>query len=188
MPGFEEEQHPRDDHGRFSSEGGGGGKKPKGLALWAKKHAGQQAEPLLERAEKTGGFSYRPAKKKDSRSPTSGYMVSRDPKEKVGHVIEIEQMANREPPPTREALRKEIKDQVKKWLAKSLPTVKGKSDHFLGGWYERNKDGTPKALHLDISQQFKDKDQAIQAGRSRNQLAIWDVKKGEEIETGGTGR
>lgn len=181
-PEFDESQHPRDDHGRFSSGPGGG------LAKWAAKYSQRFAGPLAARAEKEGGFSYRPSPAKDERSPSDGFMVSHHPSEGLGHVIEIEKMAMRDPPPTVSQLREEIRTAVKTWLAKALPNVKDKDDHFLGGWFERNADGTPKALHLDVSQRFKDKDAAVKAGRERNQLAIWDVKNKAEIDTGGTGR
>jgi hypothetical protein len=96
--------------------------------------------------------------------------------------------------PTEEQVRAEVKAKVKEavtaWLKKSLPKVADKPDHYLGGWHEKTEGGTPVALHLDVSQRFatKDKDAALKAGRERNQLAVWHIEKGHEIDTGGTGR
>jgi hypothetical protein len=41
-----------------------------------------------------------------------------------------------------------------------------------------------RAIHLDVSQRFTDKAQALQAGRDRNQLAIYHLDIGKEIPTG----
>ena len=178
MSDFDESKVTRDERGRFSS----------GMEGFVAKHTGRYASALVSRAEATGGFSYRPGASKANRTPTDGFMVSHDPKAGFGHVIEIEKMAMRDPPPSRAELREEIKSAVKDWLAKSMTKIQGKDDHYLGGWFERNEDGTPKALHLDVSQHFPSKEKAVAAGRERNQLAIWDVKNKAEIDTGGTGR
>lgn len=53
----------------------------------------------------------------------------------------------------------------------------------LGGWTDKASGKT----YLDISHNIKSKGQAVRAGRARNQIAIWDVKNGREIRTGGTG-
>lgn len=57
------------------------------------------------------------------------------------------------------------------------------SSMHVGGW-KNDKDGK---FYLDPSQHFTDRNQAIKAGRARNQIAIWDVKNKQEIDTGGTG-
>lgn len=192
MPEFDEEAHPRDERGRFGPGGSGSAAK-----LWAeKKRAAAMAGPLADKAEREGGFTVKPGASKSERTPSSGVMVSRDPKEGLGHVVEIrdmaKKMAERDPPPTEAQVRAEIRahvhEQVQKWLEKSLPAVAGKGDHYLGGWFERDSSGSPIALHLDVSQRFEDRDKAISAGRERNQLAVWDIGKMEEVSTGGTGR
>lgn len=111
------------------------------------------------------------------------------PKERgLNHVIDIKEMANRDPPPTATQLKKEIVGEVHDWLEKTLPAIKDDKDHYLGGWMERHEGGAPVALHLDVSQRFTSKDEAIKAGKARNQMAIWHLDKSEEISTGGTGR
>jgi hypothetical protein len=167
---FDEDAHPRDDQGKFTSGGGG--------------LSSRIAGPLVSRATKQGGFSYRPGAK----APKTGYMVSLPTTAGLNHVVDIQELAKRDPPPTEKELREEVRDRVKKWLDKTLPAVQSKPEHYLGGWMQKDDKGTPQALHLDVSQRFDDRDKATAAGRERNQLAIWHLDKGEEIPTGGTGK
>lgn len=53
----------------------------------------------------------------------------------------------------------------------------------IGGWTDKETGKT----YLDVSRNIKDQDRAISAGKAHNQIAIWDVKNGKEIRTGGTG-
>jgi len=187
MADFDDDKHPRDEHGRFSSGGSALGK-------WADKRAVQAgrlfAGALLNKANKEGGFSYRPGGAPKERVPTTGYMVSVPVKEGLNHVIDVDELAKNST--SLAGLNKEIKGRVEKWLSKAMPAIEKRSDHFLGGWMERHNEGEPragepKALHLDVSERFKDKDKAFSAGKERNQKAIWHLDKGEEISTGGTG-
>lgn len=52
----------------------------------------------------------------------------------------------------------------------------------LGTWLDNGQ------ISLDISQRFLDKDEAIAAAKARNQIAIFGLENGEDIQTGGTGR
>ena len=52
----------------------------------------------------------------------------------------------------------------------------------LGLW--TNKAGK---TFLEVSQNIEDRDAAVNAGKARNQIAIWDVKSAE-IPTSGTGK
>jgi len=175
------DKHPRDEHGRFTSGGGE-------LGLWATSRAPKTAGSLLQRAEKAGGYSYRP----DDPHPTTGYMVSLPTSAGANHVVDIKEMMSRTPPPTRAEARAELKKQIAGFLKANLPKLQSMpKDHYLGGWVERHngdKDGTPIAMHFDISQRMPDREKALQAGRERNQLAVWHLDKQEEISTGGTGR
>ena len=185
MSEWDEEQHPRDKDGRFSSGGGGG------LDKWAAHRAQKFAGPLISKIEKNGGFTYKPDAAKAERTPKDGYMVSSDTKDKLGHVVEIAKMAEREPPPTEAEVRSEIRSQVQKWLTGAVKKIAGQKGAYLGGYIETDeKTGRTVALHLDISHHFSanDRERAIKEGIARNQISIWDVAKGEEIKTGGTGR
>lgn len=53
----------------------------------------------------------------------------------------------------------------------------------LGGWTNKAESKT----YLDVSQNINDREAAVNAGKARNQIAIWDVKSAE-IPTGGTGK
>lgn len=142
------------------------------------------AEPLVARATAQGGFSYRPGAK----SPKTGFMVSLPTTAGANHVIDIESMAHRDPPPSEKELRAEVSGRVRDWLRSTLPSVQKNPDHYLGGWLQKGDDGKPVALHLDVSQRFTDHDKATAAGRDRNQIAIWNLDEGKEIPTGGSGK
>lgn len=174
------------------------------LALEAEEEAEQKsleltgktlAPPLPEKAQtsllstmvtsealSSGGFSYRPGAK----APTSGYMVSLPTSAGVNHVIDVASLAKTAT--SERDVRKAVDDQVHAWIDKTLPGVKDKDEHYLGGWMQKDESGHPVALHLDVSQRFTDRELALAAGRERNQLAVWHLDKMEEIPTGGTGK
>ncbi len=52
---------------------------------------------------------------------------------------------------------------------------------YLGGWVNGGK------LWLEPSENIASREDAVRAGQERDQIAIWDVERGEEIGTGGTG-
>lgn len=53
----------------------------------------------------------------------------------------------------------------------------------IGGW----QDSATSKVHLDVAHNIPRQRDAIAAGKTRNQIAIWDVKRKREIRTGGTG-
>src|SRR6266852_6124071 len=53
----------------------------------------------------------------------------------------------------------------------------------VGIWYNEDDDTT----YLDVTTTLPDREQAITHGRRYNQIAIYDLLRGEEIVTGGTG-
>ena len=111
-----------------------------------------------------GGFSVTPKGKQ----PSGGYMVSVPGRTRIvsesdlagpnGHAI-LQDFANR----NSDALRQ--------------------PGAHLGGWTDKETGKT----YLDVSHNIGNRNRAISAGKSRNQIAIWDVKHGREIRTGGTG-
>jgi hypothetical protein len=54
----------------------------------------------------------------------------------------------------------------------------------IGGWTH----GETGKTYLDVSHNIPSRAVAVQAGRQRNQIAIFDVKRGKEINTGGDGK
>jgi hypothetical protein len=53
----------------------------------------------------------------------------------------------------------------------------------VGTWYNEDNDTT----YLDVTATLPDREQAVALGRAYNQIAIYDLFRDEEIETGGTG-
>lgn len=182
MSEFDEDKHPRDARGRFGTGSA--------LGAWADKTAKDRERlfsvALYNKADKSGGFSYRPGGKPKERVPTTGYMTAVATDKGMNHVIQV---ASMDAHSTKEQVKKEFVAQVNKWLQKALPALNAMPGHFLGGWFQKtdDKDKAPVALHLDVAEHFADRDKAIQAGRDRNQMEVWDVVKGEGISTGGTG-
>jgi hypothetical protein len=181
MSEFDEDKHGRDAKGRFSTGGSA-------LSMWADKRAPRLAGFLYDKVDKQGGASYRPGGKPSEREPKTGFMVAVPIEKGLNHVIDIRAMANRIPHPTRSELKKEVVGHFTEWLQKALPALKDMPGHFLGPWLQKDDAGNPIALHLDGSQQIADRDKAVQAGKDRNQIEVWDVVKGEGISTGGTGK
>ena len=56
-------------------------------------------------------------------------------------------------------------------------------DKWLGLWWDKANG----EVVLDVVENIQGRDEAIAAGKDRNQQAIWDVENGEEIATGGSG-
>ena len=110
------------------------------------------------------GFSVTP----DGRQPTDGYMVSLPGRT---HLIDPAELNG---PQGHEV--------VAAHTAAHSDVYKNPAMH-IGGW---TNDATGK-MHLDPSENIKDRATAERLGRERNQIAIYDVKNKRTIETGGTG-
>jgi len=61
--------------------------------------------------------------------------------------------------------------------------VLAKEDHAVGTWKDPD---TGKSV-LDVAKTYADRDEAIAAGKAANQKSIYDLAKGKEIKTEGTG-
>lgn len=74
---------------------------------------------------------------------------------------------------------------AREWVDRVAPHVTGPHPRprYFGAWVDG---GT---LYLDIVESFPREDiaEAIAAGRARDQIAVWDAGRAEEIPTGGTG-
>lgn len=110
------------------------------------------------------GFSLDP---RTGRSPTGGFMVSLP-----GHTHQY--------PDTVMKDKHQLATAIDHTLMSEREIFK-QPDVYLGGWVSDGK------LWLDPSQNIADHDQAVKLGKGRNQVAIWDVQGGQEIDTGGTG-
>lgn len=105
------------------------------------------------------GFSVKPS---TGQMPKSGYMVSMP-----GHTQIIPHATP---------------DLVAAYANEHSGALQQQGAH-IGGWTDKASGKT----YLDVSHNIRNKNAAIQAGRARNQIAIWDVKNGREINTGGDG-
>lgn len=176
---FDEDQHPRDDKGKFSG----------GLSKWASKVATGYIKSAVK-----GGFSDR----LEGGKPKNGFMVSLAPGAGKGHVIELRASLKEIIATSKtkeEALakmhehREQVHAQITAWVEKHAEFVRNHPDHYFGGYLEKDeKTNAPIALHFDVSQRFQNPREAKVIGRERNQISIWDVKRKKEIKTGGTGR
>lgn len=110
------------------------------------------------------GFSLDPH---TGRAPTSGYMVA-----VPGHTHQYPESVMHD--------RHQLAAAIDKFLTEERDVFKKPGVH-LGGWVSEGK------LWLDPSENIESRAEAVKAGKSRDQLAIWDVAGGREIGTGGTG-
>jgi hypothetical protein len=112
-----------------------------------------------------GGFSITPK----GQQPESGYMVSIP-----GHT-QIVNEADLAGPHSQDIMNKYASDHA---------DALSRTGAHIGGWTNKDEGKT----YLDVSQNIKNKNAAVNVGTKRNQIAIWDVKKSREIPTGGTGK
>lgn len=100
--------------------------------------------------------------------PTTGYMVSLPNRTRFADPSELS--GPRGP-------------QVISNFARTNADALKASDMHVGSW----NDSEIGKVHLDVSQNIKDRATAIRAGRRQNQKSIWDVSRKKLIDTGGTG-
>lgn len=112
-----------------------------------------------------GGFSVKPS---SGLSPKSGYMVSLP-----GHTQIVAESDIKGP--NGSAL-------IQNYARQHAGALQQAGAH-IGGW----TDSESGKVYLDVSQNIRNKGEAVHQGVARNQKAIWDVKRQREISTGGTG-
>lgn len=127
-----------------------------------------------------GGLSIRLT---DGAEPDSGYMVARDSK-RFGIAVTADEFYGPDGA-------KHIADMVKK-----NRTELGSGRAYLGVWHQTSKtvDGveiplprSEQVVHLDVTDNIPSRDRAVNLGRRRDQISVWDVANFEEIQTGGAG-
>jgi hypothetical protein len=102
------------------------------------------------------------------KSPASGYMVSIP-----GHTQIVDA----------DALRGMHASAIIAQYANEHASALADPAAHIGRWQEP---GTNK-VYLDVSHNIRNRSDAIKTGIAHNQKAIWDLKHGREIDTGGTG-
>lgn len=111
-----------------------------------------------------GGFSITT----QGKTPTGGYMVAAPGRTKIVSESDISGPGGHR--------------LIEQYARENADALRQPGAH-LGGWTDQSTGKT----YLDISHNIKDRDRAVSAGVKRNQISIWDVKNGREINTGGTG-
>lgn len=96
--------------------------------------------------------------------PTKGYMVSESGRSQV--------LSGRVAP-----------HAVSAYAARNADAL-SQPGSYIGGW----RDSKSGKTYLDVSHNIPRQRSAVKAGKERNQIAIWDVKRKREIRTGGTGK
>ena len=124
-------------------------------------------QSVLDRVKANGGLS---VNMRDGSEPTKGYMVASPVKQ--APVVDADDFYD----PVKG--RKILSDFVK---ANKKDLGGGKK--YLGLWHNKEDN----KVYLDVSQNVQDRGRAVELGRQRNQISIWDVVNFEEIGTGGTG-
>ena len=125
------------------------------------------ASSIIERVRAQGGLSVSMI---DGSEPPDGYMVARTKGVKAS-IAEASDFYD----PVRgpEVLGSFLKDNKAQLTG----------GDYLGLWHDTNSG----KVFLDVSQNVKDRGTAERLGRERDQISIWDVVEGQEIQTGGTG-
>ena len=165
------DDQPRDENGRFGSGGGSGAGEKTDESNGGGGHAGAGAgrddkegshsavaSTLATSIRETGGFTYSPVQG----APTTGYMVSIDPKE--GVVVDMDKMTGTK-----------LEGAVDKYLGEKDAILRGDMTKFAGAWVEKNE------CYFDISTHSEDKEAALQMGTDHGQQAIWDIVNMESI-------
>lgn len=113
----------------------------------------------------SGGFTVQPYR---GSSPKTGYQVAVN-----GHTQNLPEAVLHDPVLLAAAIAAHLENN------KDVYAKGGKL--YIGGWVHEGQ------LVLEPSERVSSKADAISLGASRNQIAVWDNAKGEEIQTGGTG-
>lgn len=127
---------------------------------------GTVAQSIVERVRANGGLSVNMV---DGSEPTKGYMVAMGGTK--GAIMDADEFYD----PVRGP------EALGSFMKSNRELSEGS---YLGLWHNQ-ADGK---VYLDVSENIMDRATAIDAGRKRDQISIWDVANFEEIDTGGTGQ
>ena len=126
----------------------------------------QDAGSLVDRIKKDGGFTYQPA---NGTSPKSGFAVAVFPESEVSFP----------------ASDLDLHDLVE-YMQDNLKAFEGDDKVHFGGWFNKKSESNPNGddkIYLDMSMVFDSQEEAIEMAKSKGQLGIFDLAKGETIET-----
>lgn len=153
---------PRDKNGEWTGAGGASGSHAAGINNVGKASVSDRVLDVIRK--NPGGFSVTP--KGDI--PSKGYMVSMPGRSLILGDNELHGKA--------------AQGIINDYARKNADVLKMPGAH-IGGW----RDNDTGKTHLDVSHNIPRVRDAVKAGKARNQIAIWDVKRSREIRTGGSG-
>ena len=119
-------------------------------------------DEMLNLIKNKGGFSVNPTN--GSGTPSDGFMVSLAPEEGFEKQIPMT-MLDDDPEMVIEAIENAQQGALERGEA-----------HYIGAWADKG------VLYIDVSQHFKEINDAIQTGCDRNQVAIWWCEKNRAIK------
>lgn len=155
---------PRAKDGKWDGAGGvGGGSHAAGVNGVGKSSVSSKVLDVIR--NNPNGFSVSP--KGDV--PTKGYMVAVPGR---SHVLSDNELHG---PAAHEI--------IESYARKNADALREPGAH-IGGW----RDSASGKTYLDVSHNIPRVREAVKAGKAANQIAIYDVKRGREIQTGGTGK
>jgi len=147
----------RDESGKWTSGGGGG------TALKERPEKHKKIQPLLDAInEPDGGFSIHDH---IGDGPTTGYMVS------------LNKSTERDFPVSELSA-----DHIRQYQEDHADELSQPGTYF-GAWHNPS-DGR---VYLDVSTNFKDKDEAMKAAKKADQIAIFDLSTFDSLVTAGVG-
>jgi hypothetical protein len=150
----------KDAKGHGSDPRGGGSTHQNGV-----KHVGVSDAVLNMIRSNPHGFSVT----LDGKTPSGGYMVSLPGSSRIVRAADLAGENGR--------------GIINDFAVRNAGALMQPGAH-IGGWTDRHSGRT----YLDVSQNIPGRFNAIQEGKKRNQIAIYDVRRGREIRTGGTGK
>ena len=131
------------------------------------------ADEAARLVDRSGGATFRPnAKGTGVIQPTEGFVVAVPSQDNHPAIIDAATVKDRA----------KFKAELERWLIEAEAYRAKNPNYHFGFWADDT--GT---VYLDITEVLPDRAAAEQAGRERDQIAIWDLAAGTEIPTGGTG-
>jgi len=161
---FDEDQHPRDNAGRFDFKPDDGGNVA--TLESGDDNTALEGEGLIDRLERDTGFTYQPI---TGVSPTVGHSVAVYP--------ENEEKIHRDDIKASDLLR---------YMTKHRELFENDDRVHFGGWDNAKKYDPTEGddfVYLDTSIVIDDREEAVEFARERGQLKIYDLGAGEEIVT-----
>jgi len=129
----------------------------------------KEVADIQKTVKESGGVTFHP---KTGKQPTTGTMVS--VQGRTTFVRPAEKFFED---------RRAAATAIASFLKANRDQFTADSPMMVGGWHDKKHD----EVAIDVSERFADVDEAIQAGRDRNQQYVHNIETGKDIPTEGTG-